>query len=628
MTLLETDLLLRLSAALPIAVVAMGLLTPLVIRMAHRFDWLAYPRADRWHAEPTALMGGLALYAGATVGVLAVAAYAALPFEALAVVWTGATIMFVTGVVDDQVGVKPEAKLAAQVIATTVLLYGGIAFGNTWPLWLSLPLTLLWVVGITNAVNLLDNMDGLAAGVSGCAALVLTLFAALTANPLAVATGAALTGAAVGFLFFNFKPARIFMGDCGSLFLGFVIAALGLLVQQHNPVSDGYIAVAFIPLAVLAVPIFDTTLVTFVRKLSGRPVSQGGRDHSSHRLVFLGLSERGAVLALYGLSLLSGGLALFVLFADIALFYALGALMAVAFTVLGVHLARADVYASEAEGDGAPASANRMRLPSLLHNLFGDHWKAFFGIIADTLLVGASLVLAHHLRFESGLGAAHAERLLNILPLIIAAKIAVFYAAGLYRGIWRHAGTPEMVRTVGATVAASAATAALIALMYGPAFLSLGVIFVDWMITLITVSGARFGFRGLRQVLSMQRNQGRRALLYGAGDAGALSLRELRQNPDRKMRAVGFVDDDPLKHEQRIQGLRVFGGEDDLKRLCQEHRIDVVLVTTTKMPASKQQRIARLCRDAGVSCEGLRFSFIPIGAQRKPSGSVLHDVAV
>jgi UDP-GlcNAc:undecaprenyl-phosphate GlcNAc-1-phosphate transferase len=613
----ELHLVLHFLVAALVALAGMILFTPVVIRLAHRFDWLAYPRADRWHAKPTALMGGLAIYAGATLGLAATLVTPSVQGggigEPLMAIWGGATLLFVAGVLDDRWGLKPEAKLAAQVIATGGLLYGGLAFGSGWPLWVSLPLTLLWTVGITNAVNLLDNMDGLAAGVAGCAALVLAVFAALTSNGLALALGAAVLGACAGFLFYNFKPARIFMGDCGSLFLGFTIAALGLLVQQQTPPELPPAAGALVPLAVLAVPIFDTTLVTFVRKLAGRPVAQGGRDHASHRLVFFGLSERNAVLALYGLSLLSGGMALFVLFAEATLFYAIGALMAVGFTVLGVHLARADVYPAHPDGgDGAPASAASFQPLSVLHNLFGDHWKAFFGIIADTLLVGAVFVLAHHLRFEDGLNATHATRLLEVLPLVVAVKIAVFYAAGLYRGIWRHAGTPEIIRTVGATLGAALAATAVVMVLYGTSALSLAVICIDWMATLITVMGARFGFRGLRQWLSMQRRHDQRVLLYGAGDAGALSLRELRQNPDRKMQPVGFVDDDPFKQGQRVQGLRVLGSGSDLRRLCRHHQIDTVLVTTAKMSPDKLRAVYDACQSIDVACRCARFTFEPV----------------
>ena len=198
----------------PGAFLTVLVLTPLVIRLTHRMNWLAYPKADRWHQRPTALMGGIAIYAAATLALL-VFAGDALPWP----IWAGATIMFVTGLVDDLKNLKPGAKLVAQIGATGMLLYAGELFGPGWPLWLSVPVTFLWVLGITNALNLLDNMDGLAAGTAAIVAGVLAVFNWLTGGIGTTGVAMAVAGAAAGFLVFNFKPARIFMGDSGSLFL-------------------------------------------------------------------------------------------------------------------------------------------------------------------------------------------------------------------------------------------------------------------------------------------------------------------------------------------------------------------------------------------------------------------------
>ncbi len=598
--------------ALPIAAGGVSLLTPLTIHLARRFNWVAYPRADRWHGRPTALMGGIAIYGAATLGIFAV-----LPPEEVWAIWTGATLMFAVGAIDDLAHIQPAAKLAAQVLATGLLFYAGYAFGAHWPVWVSLPLTLLWVVGITNAVNLLDNMDGLSAGIAGIAALVLSVFAGLSGSATTLAVGGAICGAALGFLVFNFKPARIFMGDCGSLFLGFSIAALALITQRQADVAS-QLAVGVIPLAVLAVPILDTTLVTFMRRLSGRPVSQGGRDHASHRLVFLGLSERHAVLMLYALSLASGALALVVLFVDVMLFYAMSIFVGAGLAVFGVHLARANVYReASVEGDGAPVSPTRPL--RVLHNVFGDHWKEVAGMFADVLLVGAAFVVAHYLRYESGLSVVRETWMLKSLPLVVAAKVLVFYATGLYRGIWRHAGTPELVRAGGATVLAEIATGAVYALLYGLGAVSVSVLVIDWMIATFSIVGIRFGFRGLRQYFAANRNEGRRVLLYGAGDAGVLTLRELRRNPDLGRRPIGFIDDDPLKQGQTIQGLEVAGTGEDLVRVCRRKEVDEVVVTTEKMSEARRRAVSTKCREANISCTTFGVTVEPL----EPDASTL-----
>ncbi|MES3628579.1 MAG: hypothetical protein PPP56_00265 [Longimonas sp.] len=591
-----------------IAFFATLLATPLVIRAARRMGWVGQPREDRWHATPTALMGGIALVSAAFIGALVSGSIATLP-----AVWAGGALLFAVGMYDDLNGISPAGKLIAQIAATALLMMDGYLFGSGWHWAIAGPLTLLWVVGITNAINLLDNMDGLASGIAGIAAVVLLAVGGVTGVPVVVSAMAAVAGAAFGFLVFNFKPARIFMGDCGSLFLGFMLAAGALVVQSEAPVNAP-VAVALLPLAVLAVPILDTTLVTLVRKWVGRPVSQGGRDHTSHRLVFLGLSEAQAVLTLYAISGVGGALALAVLFIDTLLFYALSAFAAVALTVFGIYLARANVYAedgsaADTRGDGSPLYGGEdAKTSHALYRLFGHRWKAVFGVFADSALLAAAFIVAHYLRFEQGLTSVQEDRMLRALPLIVTAKITVFALMGMYRAIWRHAGTPEIVRTVGASLLASLAGMAVWAALFSTATLSVSVWFIDWMIVTLAVIGVRFGFRGLRQYFLSQASDGKRALIYGANDSGALLLREIRQTAELSYNPVGFVDDDPLKSGQRIQGLTVVGVGDRLAGLCRMHNIDVVLLSLRAMTSEERSDALRHIKEANVPCHVLQMT--------------------
>lgn len=320
-------------AALVLALVV----TPLVIRWAHRRGWIAQPRADRWHERPTALMGGVAIYA-ATTGALLLTTGTLPPY-----LWGGATLLFVVGAVDDRRGLSPLVKLFVQVAAALLVFPAGYAFGQGAP-WLVGPLTVLWVVGVTNAVNLLDNMDGLAAGVVVVAALAVAGLVGAAAP--AAAPVLALAGGALGFLWYNFSPARVFMGDSGSLFLGYVLAAHVLAVPAQLESSS---VLWLVPVAVVAVPIFDTLLVTTNRLRAGRPVSQGGRDHSSHRLVRRGLSERWAVASLYGLGAAAGGTALLYPWAGATAFAGAACLLVVLLAGLGQWLSRTPVYATTPE---------------------------------------------------------------------------------------------------------------------------------------------------------------------------------------------------------------------------------------------------------------------------------------
>jgi len=216
--------------------------------------------------------------------------------------------LFVVGLVDDRISLKPYAKLVAQIVLSTILTMSGRRLH-----WLVSPvldqaLTIFWLVGITNAMNLLDNLDGLAGGVAAIACAYLVYFAHVAGQPGAGMLAAGLGGAVVGFLVFNVNPASIFMGDCGSLFLGFFLGGLASVTPAVGT-RQNVLVVLWMPVLLLLIPIVDTTLVTISRKFNGRPVSQGGRDHTSHRLVALGLSDRAAALVLWSLSAAAGGLA-------------------------------------------------------------------------------------------------------------------------------------------------------------------------------------------------------------------------------------------------------------------------------------------------------------------------------
>ncbi|MEZ4699368.1 MAG: hypothetical protein R2834_03475 [Rhodothermales bacterium] len=595
------------------------LATPAVIRLAHARKWVAQPKADRWHEKPTALMGGIALYAGAGVCLLGLAVFS-LPWS----IWIGATLMFVTGLVDDLINIRPATKLVAQVLAAGVLVIDGFSFGVGWPAWVGIPVTFLWLIGITNALNLLDNMDGLAAGIAGIAAMILALFSSISGDLVGFSASMAVTGAAAGFLVFNFKPARIFMGDSGSLFLGYMIAAMSLVAQSHAATEASSIAITLVSVLVMAIPIFDTTLVTIVRKMSGRAVSQGGRDHSSHRLVFLGLSERRAVLTLYGISLLFGLTALTVQYADVHVFYALMIVLGVSLAVFGVFLASVDVYGAREELGFFSTRAYVLsdRFFAVLHTVFGRNWKASFGVATDLLLIVAAYFLAHMLRFEDGIGSMALAEMSRALPVVIVAKISVFYLLGLYNSIWRHAGAPELVRTATASLAASLAAYVAVRWLSASAPFTPAVAVIDGMITTFFVAAVRFGFRGLRHYLSSKREAGKRVLLYGAGDAGMMTLRELRQNADLGLVPIGFIDDDPRKHGMMMQGIPVVGSFRDLERIISAKRPEAVLITAHRMTHARKAEICTACTDLGVECRVSQLSFRTLAEQANHTTAV------
>ena len=283
--------------------------TPLVRRFAIWIGFVDMPASRKLHAEPMPLMGGVAIFGGAVLAFALV--FTQFTFSRQVAGILGSMLLVgAAGLVDDKIGLRPRTKLLAQLFGVGILIVADVYVKLPIPLWLNYAITVLWVVGISNAINLLDNMDGLSAGVSGVAAAFIVLLASANGQALVAALGASVLGACLGFLRYNFKPAQIFMGDAGALFLGFLLAVLAL---QLRFAANTPLVTWLVPIFVLGVPIFDTTLVVVSRGRRGRnPFTTPGKDHISHRLVDLGFSQREAVLVLYLFCGMLGMVGLFV----------------------------------------------------------------------------------------------------------------------------------------------------------------------------------------------------------------------------------------------------------------------------------------------------------------------------
>ena len=264
----------------------------------------------------------------------------------------GATLMSMLGVWDDKWGIRPIVKLLGQVVAAS-LLYFGVSVQFLRNDWLNYVVTVAWVVAITNALNLMDNMDGLAGGIAAVASVFFFLIATLTNQYLVAPLAAVLVGACVGFLYYNFKSGAgaIFMGDSGSLFLGFMLAAVGIKLRF----PDNYDFVTWmVPVLVLGVPLFDTVLVTLSRIRRGIPISRGGKDHFSHRLVAMGLTRREAVLVLFLIQGALGVAALVVMQAEVYEGYIVGGIVLIAALFAAYKLEQLDLSQTNPAPAGAP----------------------------------------------------------------------------------------------------------------------------------------------------------------------------------------------------------------------------------------------------------------------------------
>ena len=294
--------------------------TPLVRLAAQRLGFVDQPNARKQHTVPTPLLGGLAIYIASIVALVLLGDR--FYVNQVAGIALGATLVSFMGLWDDRRGLSPWVKLCGQFLAAAILVLTDVTVSFLpWPA-LNVAATLFWVVGITNAMNLLDNMDGLSGGIAAIAAVFFLLFAAMSKQYLVGALAAALVGACLGFLLYNFNPASIFMGDTGSLFLGFTLAAVG--IKLRFPANSAFVT-WMVPLLVLGVPIFDTTLVIISRLRRGlNPLTTPGKDHLSHRLARLTGSPREAVLICYLLGGIGGVIATFITQASIPEGYSAG----------------------------------------------------------------------------------------------------------------------------------------------------------------------------------------------------------------------------------------------------------------------------------------------------------------
>lgn len=292
---------------------------PWARRAALALGFVDIPDQRKGHRTPMPLLGGMAILFGAILGVLIF--YRGDPEPTVLGVLLATTVVALTGLVDDYRPLPVWAKLGGQIAGFLILVYFGIRVKLPIPEPFNYAITLLWLLGITNAINFLDNMDGLSAGISAVTSSFILLLALVNGQFLVGALSAAVLGACLGFLRDNFPPAKIFMGDVGSLFLGFLLAVMG--IQLRFPANSNFVT-WMVPVFLFGLPIFDMTLVVISRLRRGLSPATAGRDHTSHRLVRLGFSTRETVLILYLVSGILGMMALYITQATIPEGYIVG----------------------------------------------------------------------------------------------------------------------------------------------------------------------------------------------------------------------------------------------------------------------------------------------------------------
>jgi len=558
---------------------------------------VAAPRADRWHTRSTPLLGGSGIFAGMLVAAgIAVAAGVVPASWQLGGILGGCGILFSAGLIDDVYGLPPLAKIAAQGGAAALVIASGIHVELITNDVAADAVAVAWLIGMTNAFNLLDNMDGLAASLAtvGCAFFAIDAYTTHPNHMIALLSLGVCFGC-LGFLPYNLRlrgRATVFMGDSGSQVLGFALGALGL--ASSWTVAGSTVATLLLPLLVLAVPILDTTLVTVVRLLEGRPVTQGGRDHSSHRLVYEGLSDKRAVVLLTGVSAALGLTSLAYKVLDDTRITVIGVLITFAFLLqFGSYLA--DV-------NRAPVSE---RASGFLASLL-VHRRRLVEVVVDFALITASFTAAFIIRLQST-GAPWQRHVFDLsLPALLVARYIFFILFGLYRGVWRYAGARDAAAVLAACVASEAAafffTWATVPWNGFPR----GTYLIDVLLCSFLIGLSRFWERGVARGIASLVGHGdqRRVLIVGAGRSGRSLLRELRETPGE--RVVGFVDDDVALRGRRIQGASIVGGLDDIGWALGRLSPDAVYVTIPDATREGLDGVLEACRRAAVPCSFVR----------------------
>jgi len=539
----------------------------------------------------------------------------------------GALIIASVGAADDVWGLGAVSKLAFQLLAGSIAFAGGCGIytitnpftGAGYELhWLAAPLTVLWVVGITNAFNLIDGLDGLAAGVALIAASTLFVVSLAGGHVEVALLAATLAGTLAGFLCYNFNPASIFLGDSGSLFLGYLLSVLSIQASQKGTTA----VVVLVPLLALGLPIMDT-LLAMLRRLMGAlrvvqpdaehnqyrflvvgsaSIFRADRNHIHHRLLAMGLTHRRAVLLLYAVCVALSVSA----FAAVSL-HGVHSATLVAIVALTSYAGIRKLGYREVDVLGRGTLLPLLELPLLNRRVVRVLVDVAFVVLA---YLGAFLTVN-----TGQLDVPSRRYYLQSVIILIAIKLATFAYMGMYQRAFRHSDAADLVALVKTLLSAEAAAVFLIPLLCGMPSQPATVVLLDFYFNASLSIGARVAFTVLETLASRRpegQTQARPVLIYGAGKSGAAVLREVTQNPALNCRPVGFLDDLAILWGRRINGVPVMGGVDNLAGIIEREGVSEVILSSANISPLRLQAAAATCRTYGVRLRRFRVVIEPV----------------
>lgn len=566
-----------------------SLLTPVVRRLALRYNFVYKPKKDRWNRRVIPICGGVAIFLSFLLSFLLFCRRDALSLPLLA----GACTAFFGGLIDDSFGIKPYSKLFVQIIIALFMYLSGISF-KIFPIaFFNFFLTIFWFVAVMNAFNLLDNMDGLCAGIAVISSGLVFAYYGFRIDNYMATLALLVCAASLGFLRYNFYPAKIFMGDCGSMFIGFILAAIGVMGTRRG--TSSFLATLAVPVLVLGVPVFDTILVTLTRRANGRHFYEGGKDHISHRLVILGMSERRAVLTLYFMSLGCGMVAFMYTKLKIAAQSILLASVVLAMVFFGLFLSKIRIYSSNRE---IRNNGKNLFLGGMIY-----YKEKMFEMTIDFIVISMSYIASYLLRYDGVISQVNLDLIINSLPILMIIKLSSFYWFGLYKAVWQYVGLHDLFNIFKAVTFGCIMSIISLVFMFRIEGYSRAVFIIDWLILLIAVSGSRLAMRLLREYFSFISSRGKKILIMGAGDAGEYLLRGLRYNKKLNYKPIGFLDDDLQKQGRRIHGVPILGTRQDIARLMKKYDVSEVLIAIPSLDELSFEEILKICQRNNIGCK-------------------------
>jgi UDP-GlcNAc:undecaprenyl-phosphate/decaprenyl-phosphate GlcNAc-1-phosphate transferase len=564
-----------------LALVLTAVLTPVVRGAAMAGGMVRQVQADRWHKRPTPAIGGVAIFLGfglavgagyllessTTQGLGGQAPQAFLPWTPWEGLVMASTVAFLVGLVDDFIQMRPLTKLLGQLVAAFILLASGIGLWLTGVYAVDAVISLIWFIGITNALNLLDNMDGVAAGVAAIAAAYLAVLFALEGESGLVLLAVALSASLLGFLAHNYPPARIFMGDSGSLFVGLALSGLALAPAPGG--SRSLAAVMAAPVLILGVPILDTTIVTIGRLLEGRPVSRGGRDHTAHRFVDLGLPERRTAWLLWGLAAVGGAVGVLLRSAERGTALVLGGVLVAVLALTGAYLLSVRLRALENEESEA-LSLYRWLIRS-------QSRYPILAVVLDGVWISLAYYSAYLIRWSPNELPAEMPYFQRTVIIYVGVKMIALILSGVYDMRWASFGLFDGLRMGRANLFATLLAAVALFLL-DRVGLSRGVIAIDFFVCTLLTTGGRLSFRMIEGTAKRWSEDGRPVVVLTHESRARVAEDQLDAITEPKLRAVAIASPEVGVARARVGPLPLYGGQAALRHALEESGASAIVV--------------------------------------------------